>query len=211
LQNNYKQSCNLVAWNLAGLVAWWHGNLWRGSMESLMQVTCNKKHYSIVTYFCITHVKQIIVCVQDWQACNLVPPCQGIPAPVCVRSCNFATSQARTLVFKGLWSSLVMTNSANHALKRRVFAYTLGTYPGGRGCACAPAFFLYYVYPLHNFFCNNAPRVGRCLRMVMMWGHTSTPPYNPYLIPPYPHARACRALCGGCSLAGRYGVWYSIY
>lgn len=155
-----------------------------------MQVTCNKKHYSMVTYFCITGVKQIIVCVQDWQACNLVYLDHAIPALVCVRSYNFATSQARTLVFKGLWLSLVMTNSANHALKRRVFAYTLGTHPGGRGCACAPAFFLYYVYPLHNFFHNVAPKVGRCLRMVMMWGHTSTLSYNVCLIPPYPPCKS---------------------
>ena len=143
-----------------------------------------------MTLFWITPVKQIIVCVQVWQARNLVPPYQETQALVCVQSYHFATSQARMSVFKHLCLSLVMTDSANHALNRRVFAYTLGTHPGGRGCACAPAFFLYYLHPLHNFFCNNAPRVGRCLRMVMMWGHTSTLPYNVYLIPPYPPCKS---------------------
>ena len=170
-----------------GVVAW---ILWRGSTESLMQVTCNKKHYSMVTYFCITGVKQIIVCVQDWQACNLVYLDHAMPALVCVRSYNFATSQARTLVFKGVWLSLVMTNSANHALNRRVFAYTLGTHPGGRGCACAPAFFLYYVYPLHNFFHNVAPKVGRCLRMVTTGGQAIHAPMQSMPSTPTPPCKS---------------------
>ena len=96
-----------------------------------------------------------------------------------------------------------MTDSTNHALKRRVFAYTLGTHPGGRGCACALAFFLYYLHPLHNFFCNIAPKVGRCLRMVMMWGHAHQLPCS---TPPYPPCKACMYLYGGCSLE-RGGAW----
>ena len=144
----------------------------RANMETLLQVSCDKKHYSVVTLFWITPVKQIIVCVQVWQACNLVPLYQATQALVCVRSYHFAMSQARMSVFKHVCLSLVIASSANHALNRRAFAYTLGTQPGGRGCACAPAFFLYYLHPLHNFFCNIAPRVGRCLRIVIMWGHT---------------------------------------
>jgi len=33
--------------------------------ESLLQVSCDKKHSSVGTLFWITPVKQIIVCVQD--------------------------------------------------------------------------------------------------------------------------------------------------
>jgi len=144
----------------------------------------------VVTHFCITCVKQIIDCVQDWQACNLVYLDQAMPALVCVRSYNFATSQARTLVFKGVWLSLVMTNSTSRALKRRVFAYTLGTHPGGRGCACAPAFFLYYVYPLHNFFHNVAPKVGRCLRMVTTGGQATHAPMQSMPSTPTPPCKS---------------------
>ena len=36
----------------------------------------------MVTHFCITHVKQIMVCVQDCQACKSDPSCQAILAPV---------------------------------------------------------------------------------------------------------------------------------
>ncbi len=144
----------------------------------------------MVTHFCITGVKQIIVCVQDWQACNLVYLDHAMPALICVRSYHFATSQARKSVFMHLWLSLVMTDSANHALNRRVFAYTLGTHPGGRGCACAPAFFLYYVYPLHNFFHNVAPKVGRCLRMVMMWGQATHAPMQSMASTPIPPCKS---------------------
>ena len=121
---------------------------------------------------------------------NLVPPYQAIPALICVRSYNFATSQARTLVFMRVWLSLVMTNSANHALNRRAFVYTLGTHPGGRGCACAPAFFLYYVYPLHNFFHNVAPKVGRCLCMVTTGGQATHAPMQSMVDTPIPPCKS---------------------
>ena len=35
-----------------------------------------------------------------------------------------------------------------------------GAHAGGRGCACAPAFFLYYYHPPHNFFRNMPPLMG---------------------------------------------------
>ena len=57
------------------------------------------------------------------------------------------------------------------------------THLGGRGCACAPAFFLYYYHPPHNFFCNIAPFMGRCLHMVIMG---CKPQATHYLIPPSP-------------------------
>ena len=92
-----------------------------------------------------------------------------------------------------VWLSLVMTNSANHALNRRAFVYTLGTHPGGRGCACAPAFFLYYVYPLHNFFHNVAPKVGRCLCMVTTGGQAIHAPMQSMPSTPIP---PCKSLQG---------------
>ena len=58
-KNNYKQSCepgcikNMKTCWLVGV----------GCVESLMQVTCNKKHFCPVTHFCFTCVKQIMVCV----------------------------------------------------------------------------------------------------------------------------------------------------
>ena len=54
---------------------------------------------------------------------------------------------------------------------------------GGRGCACALAFFLYYYHPPHNFFCNIAPFMGRCLHMVIMGCKSHA---THYLIPPSP-------------------------
>ena len=58
---------------------------------------------------------------------------------------------------------------------------TPGAHAGGRGCACAPAFFLYYYHPPHNFFRNMPPLMGLHLRMVMM----GTCPPHPS--PPHPH------------------------
>ncbi len=113
-----KLSCKIISSNLA---TWMHGilpDLWRGGMGILLHGThaslnsvSIKRHCSVVTYFCITHVKQIIVCVQDWQACNLVYLDHAMPALVCVRSYHFATSQARKSVFMHVWLSLVMTNT----------------------------------------------------------------------------------------------------
>ena len=64
---------------------------------------------------------------------------------------------------------------ANHAINRRAFAFTLGTHPGGRGRACAPAFFLYYYHPPRNFFCNIAPLGGALLASGYDMG--AYPPY----------------------------------
>ena len=59
------------------------------------------------------------------------------------------------------------------------------THLGGRGCACAPAFFLYYYHPPHNFFCNIAPFMGRCLHMVIMGCKSYATHYGIPLCPPY--------------------------
>ena len=98
-------------------------------------------------------------------------------------------------VFKHGVSSQVQTNYANFPINRRTLAIR---YPGGRGCACVPAFFLYYLHPLHNFFCNIVPKVGHCLRMVIMWVYAL---HHHACNPPTPHAKVCRCLCGACSLA----------
>ena len=83
-KNNYKQSCQ----------PGWHENMktcvacgvW--CAESLMQVTCNKKHFYRVTHFCFTCVKQIVVCVQVCQACNRVT--WIMPGKLCF-ACNRTT------------------------------------------------------------------------------------------------------------------------
>ena len=72
------------------------------------------------------------------------------------------------------------------------------THLGGRGCACAPAFFLYYYHPPHNFFCNIAPFMGRCLRMVIM-GCKSHATHTPK--PPTQHGLGSRVCV--CSLEGK--------
>jgi len=43
LQNNIKQTCNLVASIHGGLVAWWHESLQRGSMECVRQESLQGK------------------------------------------------------------------------------------------------------------------------------------------------------------------------
>jgi len=86
MQINYKQSCqpgiheNMKACGACGV--------W--CMESLMQVTCNKKHFAPVTHFCFTCVKQIMVCVQVCQACNRVIWIMPGKLLFCVQSCHIA-------------------------------------------------------------------------------------------------------------------------
>ena len=98
MQNNYKQSCETGIhenmWSLLRVGVW--------CMESLLQVTCNKKHFAPVTHFCFTRVKQIMVCVQVWQACNRVT--WTMPGKLCF-ACNRTTLpslQARSLCLCGM-------------------------------------------------------------------------------------------------------------
>jgi len=85
-------------------------------------------------------------------------------------ACN-ASKQARIAISKSKDSPKNAINTT-HAC----------THLGGRGCACAPAFFLYYYHPPHNFFCNIAPFMGRCLHMVIMGckSHATHPPSPPH-------------------------------
>ena len=59
---------------------------------------------------------------------------------------------------------------------------TPGAHAGGRGCACAPAFFLYYYHPPHNFFRNMPPWMG--LRFAH--GYYGGTPTTPTLTTPTP-------------------------
>ena len=60
---------------------------------------------------------------------------------------------------------------------------TPGAHAGGRGCACAPAFFLYYYHPPHNFFRNMPPWMG--LRFAH--GYYGDTPLTSTLTTPTPH------------------------
>ena len=62
------------------------------------------------------------------------------------------------------------------------------THMGGRGCACALAFFLYYLHPPRNFFCTNVPRMGSVVRMVTLGWYA---PMFDTLTPPRPPHRVC--------------------
>ena len=66
---------------------------------------------------------------------------------------------------------------------------THGAHAGGRGCACAPAFFLYYYHPPHNFFRNMPPWMGLRFAQGYYGGTltTSTP-----LTPTPPRSRTLR-------------------
>ena len=63
--------------------------------------------------------------------------------------------------------------------KNVINSRTHGAHAGGRGCACAPAFFLYYYHPPHNFFRNMPPLMGLRFALVMMGGkpHAPIPPH----------------------------------
>ena len=63
---------------------------------------------------------------------------------------------------------------------------TPGVHAGGRGCVCAPAFFLYYYHPPHNFFRNMPPLMG--LRFAH--GYDGGKPHAP--IPPHLTAQRYR-------------------
>jgi len=73
----------------------------------------------------------------------------------------------------------------NDSAKKRYKYNARRTHLGGRGCACAPAFFLYYYHPPHNFFCNIAPFMGRCLHMVIMGYKSHATHYGIHPCPPY--------------------------
>ena len=115
----------------------------------------------------------------------------------CKADCTFAYSQVIMLPSKdkslvhAMRSTMICTIAMFESLNASVYAVVLVTSNdrqckscykqthvcvcarGGRGRASAPAFLSYYLHPLHNFFCNIAPKVGRYLRMVMMWGQAS--------------------------------------
>ncbi len=99
--------------------------------------------------------------------------------PIACQSCELATQSLAMLVNKqGSHFLKVKTRSKN-----AINTTHACTHLGGRGCACAPAFFLYYYHPPHNFFCNIAPFMGRCLHMVIMGckshaTHSPRPPHS---------------------------------
>ena len=114
------------------------------------------------------------------------------------QSCNLAKSMHAISLSMHPLQFLTRSATLPYAINRRTFAYTLGTHPGGRGCACAPAFFLYYYHPPHNFFCNIAPSLGA----LFAHGYAGvTPPCLIPFMPPYPP-------CIAYSMASIRGVWY---
>ena len=95
--------------------------------------------------------------------------------------------KAWMLVFMLLWFILLGKKHEIIAINRRTHAIRQA---GGRGCACALAFSLYYLHHPHNFFCNIAPRWG----VACVWLSCGCMPFPPS---PYPHARlvcTCRVL-----------------
>jgi len=90
--------------------------------------------------------------------------------------------------------------------KNVINSRTHGAHAGGRGCACAPAFFLYYYHPPHNFFRNMPPLMGLRFALVMM-GASLTPPY-PHTSP---HNMASLPRVLICSLGCKCGVRSLIY
>ena len=67
--------------------------------------------------------------------------------------------------------------------KNVINSRTHGAHAGGRGCACAPAFFLYYYHPPHNFFRNMPPLMG--LRFAHGYDGVKAHLFD---APNYPHA-----------------------
>ena len=60
--------------------------------------------------------------------------------------------------------------------------------PGGRGLPGSFRVLLYYYHPPHNFFCNIAPFMGRCLHMVIMGCKSHATHY--WISPRPPHSMA---------------------
>jgi len=144
--------------------------------ESLLQVTCICK--SIPRWMHIFKIHMICIYAIYAKYINTLnsdPSYQASKTLFCVRSYQLAKLASYIPLFMHHALSLVYTRHANHAINRRTFAFTLGTHPGGRGRACAPAFFLYYYHPPRNFFCNIAPLGGALLASGYDMG--AYPPY----------------------------------
>ena len=110
------------------------------------------------------------------------------------QSCNLAKLNHAIAVFMHTLQLLTRIAILIYAIKRR----TQRTHMGGRGRACALAFFLYYYHPPHNFFCNNAPRAGLCLHMVMMGCYAITHPRKSSFhapLPPVQHDLVSEGIC----------------
>ena len=92
---------------------------------------------------------------------------------------------------------------------------TPGAHAGGRGCACAPAFFLYYYHPPHNFFRNMPPLMGFRFVHGYYGGKLITPPRSSRTRPsrPHtsPHSMASSPRVWLCSLGCKCGVRSLIY
>ena len=160
-------------------------------VESLMQFTCNKKHFAPVTHFCFTCVKQIMVCVQVWQACNRVT--WIMPGKLCF-ACNRTTLPACKLdpSVHAVW----FVTTYDKPRKIRINTTHACTHMGGRGCACALAFLLYYLHPPRNFFCTNVPRMGSVCahgyaRVDTPMFDTPTPPHPPHSMASFPRVCVC--------------------
>ena len=83
---------------------------------------------------------------------------------------------------------------------------TPGAHAGGRGCACAPAFFLYYYHPPHNFFRNMPPWMGLRFAHGYYGGMPTTPKLTTPLTPSPPRSCTLRTTWP------RYrGYWYVVW
>jgi len=137
----------------------------------LMQVSCNRKHSSL-------HAKKTNmheVCIYTKYTFNpafilhsilRAIHTKNLQARICLHSIPLNMHGVQFL--KKITSSKIVINSR-----------TPGAHAGGRGCACAPAFFLYYYHPPHNFFRNMPPLMG--LRFAH--GYDGGKPHAP--IPPH--------------------------
>jgi hypothetical protein len=96
-----------------------------------------------------------------------------------IQSCVQFTSKTCNLAIQLHWIPLNMHSvqflkkitSSKNVLNSR----THGAHAGGRGCACAPAFFLYYYHPPHNFFRNMPPWMGLRFAHGYYGGKLTTP------------------------------------
>jgi hypothetical protein len=136
-----------------------------------MQVSCNRKHSSL-------HAKKTNmheVCIYTKYVFN----------PAFILHSTLRAIHTKNLQTRIQLHSIPLNMHAVQFLKKITSpknvlnSRTHGAHAGGRGCACAPAFFLYYYHPPHNFFRNMPPLMGLRFALVMMGGmpHAPIPPH----------------------------------
>ena len=131
------------------------------------------------------------VILASLQSCYLDHARQALVLRAIVTQCYLASLNPSV---HAVW---LVTNN-DKPCKIRINTTHACTHMGGRGCACALAFLLYYLHPPRNFFCTNVPILGSVC--AHGYARVDTPMFDASIPPRPPHSMASFPRVCVCSL-----------